>query len=95
MDRVDLSQIQQVDTIPAWAEPFATDFLIQYWTGTEEPMHAPTPACGGIPFGAIHDAKAARTTRLNSAPMPIRYVRIWMTASSTLATLMALPLTTA
>jgi hypothetical protein len=82
---IDLSQVQQVDTIRiAWAEPFATDFLIQYWTGVEEPMHSPTHGVWQtFPSGVIHNAKGGtQNIRLNSAPMPIRYVRIWMTASS-------------
>jgi len=82
---IDLSQVQQVDTIRiAWAEPFATRFAVQYWTGIEEPMHSPTHGVWQtFPFGAISDAKGGtQTIRLNSAPLPIRYLRIWMTASS-------------
>ncbi len=82
---IDLSQVQQVDTIRiAWAEPFATQFAIQYWTGIEEPMHSPTHGIWQtFPFGVVSDAKGGtQTIRLNSSPMPIRYVRLWMTASS-------------
>ena len=82
---IDLSQVQQVDTIRiAWAEPFATRFAVQYWTGSEEPMHSPTHGVWQtFPFGGISDAKGGtQTIRLNSAPLPIRYLRIWMTASS-------------
>jgi hypothetical protein len=82
---IDLSQVQQVDTIRiAWAEPFATNFLIQYWTGVDEPIHYPTHGVWQtFPFGVVHDAKGGtQTIHLNSAPLPIRYVRIWMTASS-------------
>jgi hypothetical protein len=82
---IDLSQVQQVDTIRiAWAEPFATRFAVQYWTGIEEPMHSPTHGVWQtFPFGGISDAKGGtQTIRLNSAPLPIRYLRIWMTASS-------------
>ena len=82
---IDLSQVQPVDTIRiAWAEPFATRFAVQYWTGIEEPMHSPTHGVWQtFPFGGISDAKGGtQTIRLNSAPLPIRYLRIWMTASS-------------
>ncbi len=82
---IDLSQVQQVDTIRiAWAEPFATQFAVQFWTGIEEPMHSPTHGIWQtFPFGVISNSKGgAQTIRLNSAPMPIRYLRIWMTASS-------------
>jgi hypothetical protein len=81
----DLTQVQQVDSIRiAWAEPFATDFLVQYWTGLEEPMHYPTRGVWKtFPFGELRDAKGGtQTLRLSSAPTPVRYVRIWMTASS-------------
>jgi hypothetical protein len=82
---MDLSQVQPVDTIRiAWTDPFATHFLVQYWTGVEEPMHSPTHGIWQtFPFGDVHDAKGGtETIRLNSAPMPVRYLRLWMTASS-------------
>ena len=82
---MDLAQIQPVDTIRiAWTDPFATDFLVQYWTGLEEPMHYPTRGVWKtFPFGAINNAKGrTQTLRLSSAPTAVRYLRIWMTASS-------------
>jgi hypothetical protein len=81
----DLTQVQQVDSIRiAWADPFATDFLVQYWTGIEEPMHNPTHGVWKtFPFGDLHEAKGGtQTLRLSSAPTPVRFVRIWMTNSS-------------
>jgi hypothetical protein len=82
---MDISQVQMVDSIRiAWTDPFASDFLIQYWTGLEEPMHSPTHGVWKtFPFGAIHGANGGtQTLRLTSAPIPVRYLRIWMTASS-------------
>ena len=82
---LDLTQFQPVDTIRiAWADPFATDFLVQYWTGSDEPMHYPGRGVWKtFPFGALRTAKGGtQTLRLTSAPMPVRYLRIWMTASS-------------
>jgi len=82
---IDLSQVQSLDTMRiAWADPYATNFLIQYWTGNDEPMHYPTHGVWQtFPFGAISDAKGGtQTIRLTSAPLPVRYLRIWMTASS-------------
>src|SRR6202044_2098124 len=39
---MDLAQVQQVDSIRiAWAEPYATKFVVQHWIG-DDPMHAPT-----------------------------------------------------
>ena len=81
---VDLSQIEPVDSIRiAWTDPFATEFLVQYWTG-EDPIRQPTRGVWQIfPYGEVHAAKGGtQTIRLSASPMPIRYVRLWMTASS-------------
>jgi hypothetical protein len=82
---MDLAQFQPVDTIRiAWADPFATDFLVQYWTGIEEPMHYPIRGVWKtFPFGDVRGFKGGtQTLRLSSAPTPVRFLRIWMTASS-------------
>ena len=82
---LDLQQFQAVDTIRiAWADPYAADFLVQYWTAVEEPMHNPGRGVWKtFPFGDVHGAKGGtQTIRLTSAPMPVRYLRVWMTASS-------------
>ena len=81
----DLQQYQPVDTIRiAWADPYATDFLVQYWTGTEEPMHYPTRGVWKtFPFGEMRGAKGGpQTIRLGNGPTSVRFLRIWMTASS-------------
>jgi hypothetical protein len=82
---LDLQQYQPVDTIRiAWADPYATDFLVQYWTGTEEPMHNPTRGVWKtFPFGELQGAKGGtQTIRLSNGPASIRFLRVWMTASS-------------
>jgi len=82
---LDLQQFQLADTIRiAWADPYATDFLVQYWTAVEEPMHNPGRGVWKtFPFGDVRAAKGrTQTVRLTSAPMPVRYLRIWMTSSS-------------
>jgi hypothetical protein len=81
----DLQQYQPVDSIRiAWADPYATDFVVQYWTGTEEPMHSPTRGVWKtFPFGELRGAKGGtQTIRLSSGPTSVRFLRIWMTASS-------------
>jgi len=81
---IDLSQVQQIDSIRiAWADPFATDFLVQYWTGAD-PIRQPTMGTWQrFPFGEVRGAKGGmQTLKLTSAPVPVRYFRIWMTASS-------------
>jgi hypothetical protein len=81
---IDLSQVQQIDSIRiAWAEPYAKRYLVQYWTG-EDPIRAQTRGIWQtFAQGAITEGKGkTETVRLNNAPMPVRYLRIWMTESS-------------
>jgi hypothetical protein len=82
---LDLQQYQPVDTIRiAWADPYATDSVVQYWTGTEEPMHYPTRGVWKtFPFGELRGAKGGtQTIRLSNIPTSVRFLRVWMTASS-------------
>lgn len=82
---LDLTQVQQVDSIRiAWADPFATEFLVQYWTALDDPMNFPTRGVWKtFPYGAVHESKGrTQTLRLSAAPTAVRYLRIWMTASS-------------
>ena len=81
---IDLAQVQQIDSIRiAWAEPYARRYLVQYWGG-EDPIHAQTRGVWQtFPQGAIADGKGkTETVRLTNTPMPVRYLRIWMTESS-------------
>ena len=81
---VDLAQIQQVDSIRiAWAAPFASRYLVQYWTG-DDPIKAPTRGTWQtFPHGAVSSGKGgAETLRLSDHPLPVRHLRIWMTESS-------------
>jgi len=81
---LDLAQVQQVNTIRiAWAEPFAKQYAVQYWTG-EDPIKAPTRGVWEtFQQGMVSNGKGGtETIRLNNAAMPVRFVRIWMTESS-------------
>jgi hypothetical protein len=81
---VDLSQVQQIDSIKiSWAEPYATKFKVQQWTG-EDPMHGPTKGkwedfAGG---SVEHSHGGAQLLRLNPTALPVRFLRILMTESS-------------
>jgi hypothetical protein len=81
---IDLAQVQQVDAVRiAWGEPYARKYLVQYFTG-EDPMHAQTRG-EWITFmhGEITSGQGkTETLRLNESPMPVRFLRIWMTESS-------------
>ena len=83
---LDLAQTQPVDSIRiAWGEPYATHYLVQYWTG-DEPIRFPTRGVwqtfsqGTVAAGKGH----TETVRLVPAPVTVnvRFVRILMTESS-------------
>jgi hypothetical protein len=81
---VDLSQIQLLDSIRiAWTEPHAVRYLVQYWMG-DDPIKSQTRGVWQtFPHGAITSGKGgSETLRLSDAPLPIRFLRIWMTESS-------------
>jgi hypothetical protein len=81
---LDLTQNQQVDSIRiAWANPYATRYVVQYWAG-EDPIKLQTKGVWQtFPHGAITEGKGgSETIRLSDNPAPIRYVRILMTESS-------------
>jgi F5/8 type C domain len=81
---IDLAQVQSVDSVRiAWGEPYATHYVVQYWTG-DDPVRSPTRGVWQtFPQGtAIAGTGHTETIRLAAAPVPVRFVRIWMTESS-------------
>ena len=81
---LDLSNPQLVDSLKiAWGEPYATRYLIQFWTGVD-PIHLPTRGVWQtFPGGNVADGKGGTVTvRLSPAPMAVRFLRVLMTASS-------------
>ncbi len=80
----DLSSRQDVTAIRiAWAEPFATKYAVQYWTG-EDPIKKPAQGSWqAFPGGVVTNGKGGSATlQLATAPVNVQWVRIWMTASS-------------
>src|SRR5215470_10533330 len=70
----DLDTPQRVDAIRiAWADPYATDYEVQFFTG-EDPIRAPNRGLWqSFPFGSITHAKGGTATiRLASSPRPVR-----------------------
>jgi len=68
-----------------WADPYARRYLVQFWTGKEEPFYEGTTH--GIwqtfPFGLIENGRGGTATlKLVDWKIPVQYLRIWMTASS-------------
>jgi len=81
---VDLARPRQVDAIRIdWANPYATHFVVQYFTG-EDAIKKPTAGVWqAFPFGEVADGKGGNgILRLASAPMWAQYIRILMTSSS-------------
>jgi len=81
---MDLAQVQQVNSIRiAWGEPYARHYAVQFWTG-DDPIKAVTRgAWQTFPQGAVTEGKGGNETiRLNTLPVGVRFVRIWMTESS-------------
>jgi hypothetical protein len=83
---LDLAQPQPVNSIRiAWGEPYATHYLVQYWTG-DDPIKSPTRGVWQtFRQGNVSTGKGrTETVRLVAASVSIsvRFVRIWMTESS-------------
>jgi hypothetical protein len=81
---MDLAQVQQVNSMRiAWAEPYATHYLVQYWTGGD-PIREPTRGVWQtFPHGTVTNGKGeSEAVRLAADPMPVRFLRILMTESS-------------
>jgi hypothetical protein len=85
---MDLSSVQFIDSIKiAWANPYATQYAVQYWTGTipyDSPLDFPTNGVWQtFPHGVISSGKGGvETVHLSNELISARYVRIVMTHSS-------------
>ena len=66
-----------------WAEPYATHFIVQYFTG-EDPIRKPTLGVWqAFPGGTITGGKGGDPIlQLSSVPLLLQHIRILMTASS-------------
>ena len=81
---LDLANQQMVNAIRiAWAQPYATHYVVQYWTG-DDPIKKPTNGTWvRFPGGAVTNGRGGTVTlRLSAAPLSVQFVRIAMTASS-------------
>jgi F5/8 type C domain len=82
---VDLGAVERVDTLRIdWANPYALAYEVQYWNGEKEPLSNPTSGIWiAFPQGIVPSGKGRRETlKLASEPLPVRYLRLWMTKSS-------------
>ncbi len=85
---LDLATKQKLDAIRIeWASPYATSYVVQFWTG-EDPIRK--PAAGSwqrFLHGAVTDGRGGRATlRLAELPVEAQFVRILMSRSSNTCT---------
>jgi hypothetical protein len=70
----------------AWAEPHATNYEVQYWTGKneDEAIHHPTKGVWKtFPNGEVTNGRGGDAVlRLAPTPVPVRFLRVLMTESS-------------
>jgi hypothetical protein len=81
---LDLANALPVSAIRiAWAEPYAVNYEVQYWTG-EDPIKKPTLGVWvTFPGGAVREGKGGVVTlSLADQPIAVQWVRILMTQSS-------------
>lgn len=77
-----LDQFRPVDTIRiAWADPYAVDFAVQYWTGGDE--YAKGANWVTFPHGAVSEGKGGTLTlHLADQPVSTRFVRVLLNKGS-------------
>jgi hypothetical protein len=81
---LDLAGKQDLNSIRIrWAEPYARNYLVQFWTG-EDPIRKPAAGTWQLfPHGRVTDGRGnIETLRLADHPVPAQFVRILMTKSS-------------
>jgi hypothetical protein len=81
---LDLASRMDVSSIRiAWAEPHATKYAVQYWTG-DDPIKKPTAGVWQtFPSGVVTNGKGGNATlQLVTEPLAVQFVRVLMTASS-------------
>ena len=81
---LDLAVPQMINALRiAWAEPYARQYVVQYWTGDEAIKQPTKGAWVMFPLGSVANGKGGtETLTLTPVPMPVRFLRIWMTESS-------------
>ncbi len=81
---VDLASPQEINAIRiAWADPYARRYLVQYWTGRNPIEEATKGTWVTFPGGEVSNGSGGNATlQLANSPMPVQFVRVWMTESS-------------
>jgi F5/8 type C domain/Glycosyl hydrolases family 39 len=82
---IDFALPQEINAIQiAWANPYATKYVVEYWTGREDALSKPlTGKWVKFPQGEVlAGAGGSQVQRLAELPVTTRFLRIWMTDSS-------------
>jgi hypothetical protein len=83
---IDLGARQDINAMKiAWANPYATRYYVQFWTGDLEPFYAGINrgSWQTFPLGTVmHGHGGSPVLKLSDWPISARYLRIWMKASS-------------
>lgn len=84
---VDLKSEKQVNAVRIqWADPYATEYRVEYWDGTATALDfdlGPKGEWKVFSSGAINRARVGTATlKLGDAPVSTRYLRVLMTESS-------------
>ncbi|MGI4791535.1 MAG: discoidin domain-containing protein [Janthinobacterium lividum] len=86
---INLGRVQAVNAVQiAWGSPFARKYQVQFWLGrnSQDPQNIEDTFRGGtwqtFSQGTVVRGQGGSVRlRLASIPIPVRYVRVWMTAS--------------
>jgi hypothetical protein len=82
---IDFAFPQMIDAIQiAWANPYATKYVVEYWNGREDALTKPVSGTWvKFPQGEVTGGSGGnKVQRLADKPLATRFVRIWMTESS-------------
>jgi hypothetical protein len=81
---VDLGSPKSVDAIQlTWADPYATDYRVEYWTGDDALFDQANGQWQVFQHGSVSGGTGGAVTRsLASSPVRAQFVRVLMTASS-------------
>jgi F5/8 type C domain len=82
---IDFAFPQEIDAIQiSWANPYATKYVVEYWTGKEDTLTKPLAGTWvKFPQGEVTAGTGgSRVQRLADHPVSTRFLRIWMTESS-------------
>ena len=82
---IDFSTPQDISAIQIqWANPYATQYFVEYWTGKEDAITKPISGEWiKFPLGDVKTGSGKnKLQRLAEQPISTRFLRIWMTQSS-------------